>query len=190
MDGAALEPKYIPHPYDGPEPTAEFDNAKIYTGTCHCGAVGMAMKTAGPLSSSGQHIEECDCSICARVSHFLRFPIFPKTGLRLITLQEGVILTYPSPEQVQISNASFLTSYSFGRKFRSWEFCPVCGVCVWARKHDLTTKEYNAFGDADEDYDVWRARMNVNLRVLDGVEWDGIKIARGGNESEPKYVVL
>ncbi|KAH9221425.1 Mss4-like protein [Leptodontidium sp. 2 PMI_412] len=167
-DGHALEPQYTPHPYDGPEPTAQFENAKVYTGTCHCGAVGMAMKTAGPLATSGQHIEECECSICAR---------------------EGVILTYPSPPQIHITNASFLTSYSFGRKFRSWEFCPVCGVCIWARKHDLTAEEYASYGDADEDQAVWKARMNVNLRVLDGVEWDEIKIARGGNESEPKYVV-
>ncbi|KAK0101969.1 hypothetical protein ONS95_001222 [Cadophora gregata] len=169
MDGAALEPKYKPHLYTGPEPTAEFENAKVYTGSCHCGAVGMAMKTAGPLAKSGQHIEECDCSICAR---------------------EGVILTYPSPSQIHITNASFLTSYSCGRKWRSWEFCPICGVCVWARKHDLTPEQYNAFGDADEDYAVWRARMNVNLRVLEGVEWDEIKVERGENESEPKYVVV
>ncbi|KAH7385017.1 Mss4-like protein [Cadophora sp. MPI-SDFR-AT-0126] len=168
MDGAALEPQYIPHPYTGPEPTAKFENAKVYTGTCHCGAVGMAMKTAGPLPSSGQPIEECDCSICSRI---------------------GLVFTYPKADQVEITNASFLTYYSFGRKFRTYAFCPVCGVCVWVKKSDLTLQEYNAYGDADEDYDVWKSFMNVNLRVLEGVEWDDIKIERVGNDSEPKYVV-
>ncbi|KAL2060915.1 hypothetical protein VTL71DRAFT_8967 [Oculimacula yallundae] len=167
-DGQAAEPKYAPHSYSGPEPTADIKDAKVYSGTCHCGAVGLAMKTAGPLPTAGQHIEECECSICAR---------------------EGVILTYPSPAQIHITNASFLTSYCCGRKWRSWEFCPVCGVCVWARKLDLTTEEYNAAGDTIEDYTVWKERMNVNLRVLDGVEWDEIKVVRGEDVSEPKYVV-
>lgn len=31
--------------------------------------------------------------------------------------------------------------------------------------------------------------MNVNLRVLEGVEWDEIEVKRGGNESAPGYVI-
>jgi hypothetical protein len=54
-------------------PPAEIKNSKLYTGSCHCGAVTLALKTKGPLSKEGEVIGECDCSICARV----RQPEFP-----------------------------------------------------------------------------------------------------------------
>jgi hypothetical protein len=67
-DGKALEPAYTPHPFKGPEPVAEIENAKLYTGSCHCGNVTLAMKTKGPLTEGHKHIQGCNCSICSRVS--------------------------------------------------------------------------------------------------------------------------
>lgn len=66
-DGKALEPTYTPHPFKGTEPVAEIENAKLYTGSCHCGNVTMALKTKGPLSDGDAYIQECNCSICMRV---------------------------------------------------------------------------------------------------------------------------
>jgi hypothetical protein len=78
-DGAALEPAYIPPKYTGPEPVATLENPKIYTGSCHCGAVTLELKTSGPLSSYKGLIQECNCSICMRV----RIPHFPTHPLPL-----------------------------------------------------------------------------------------------------------
>lgn len=52
-DGKNLPPLYEPAEYKGPEPTAEIEDAKIYTGSCHCGAITMAMKIKGGLSGEG-----------------------------------------------------------------------------------------------------------------------------------------
>lgn len=67
FDGKALEPFYEPRPFTGPDPTAEIEKSKIYTGGCHCGNVTMALKTKGPISGGHEDIQECNCSICMRV---------------------------------------------------------------------------------------------------------------------------
>lgn len=50
-DGKKLPPPYEPVTYKGPEPTAKIEDAKIYTGSCHCGAVTLAMKVKGELTA-------------------------------------------------------------------------------------------------------------------------------------------
>lgn len=58
--------------YTGPEPTAEIEGAKIYHGSCHCGAVTIAVKSKDfhkdPDATSEKGLFSCGCSICARVS--------------------------------------------------------------------------------------------------------------------------
>lgn len=68
-NGAALEPSYEPFEFIGPEPEAHIQNHKLYTGSCHCGAVTLALKTKKLLSEEDEVIGECDCSICARVRY-------------------------------------------------------------------------------------------------------------------------
>ena len=64
-DGTAREPKYILAVFSGPDPTAIVKNPKIYTGSCHCGAVMISMKTKEWLHDGNEYIQEYDCSICA-----------------------------------------------------------------------------------------------------------------------------
>jgi len=71
---SALEPTYAPPGYTGPEPEADIACGKMYTGSCHCGAVTIALKTRGPLADEEEVIGECDCSICARVRLSLPLP--------------------------------------------------------------------------------------------------------------------
>lgn len=110
-NGAAVEPFYKPPAFNGPEPTAEIENSKLYTGSCHCGAVTLALKNDGPLSTEVELIGECDCSICSR---------------------NGRTLTYRSPSHISIclTPGTSLTSYSFAQKIYIHKFCPVCGVSV------------------------------------------------------------
>jgi hypothetical protein len=86
-DGAALEPKYIPPPFKGEEPSAEMESAKIYYGSCHCGAVGLAMIVGGSLVDGKQDVVECNCSSCVRV----RLLFIPSSSLSKLLL----ILTNP-----------------------------------------------------------------------------------------------
>lgn len=65
--GIDAKPSYIPPTFTSTEPKAELENAKLYTGGCHCGSHAMAMKTSGPVTEG----YECDCSVCTRVGSLL-----------------------------------------------------------------------------------------------------------------------
>lgn len=70
-DGAAIEPRWEPPVYAGPDPEpsgAGFENGEVYRGSCRCGAVQAAVKMPGPLDASYKGpVLECNCSICQRV---------------------------------------------------------------------------------------------------------------------------
>jgi len=157
-DGKALEPAFSPPKYTGPEPTASIENAKIYTGSCHCGAVTLALKTQGPLPSAPEHIQECNCSICMR---------------------NGTVDIYPPATRIQIHDpSSNLTPYSFPPNFLSHEFCSVCGVLVYLKKLKVPEEVYNKRFGHVEDQKTWESVVPVNLRCFEGVEWDEIEIKR------------
>lgn len=159
--GADLEPAYMPLKFTGPEPTAEIEGAKIYTGGCHCGAVTIALKTK-PLPELADGIKECNCSICAR---------------------KATIFVYPDVSQVSIIGEQNLTPYSFATNRLAHKFCKICGVPVWVTKGE--PKE-----GASEEEKKRANRMPVNLRCVEGVEWNEIKVGKIlGNQFEPKYVV-
>ena len=50
--------------FEGALPDFEHQDAKLYKGACHCGAVRIAVKSP-PLP--GVEVKEDNCSICARV---------------------------------------------------------------------------------------------------------------------------
>ncbi|KAE8452685.1 hypothetical protein EG329_013944 [Mollisiaceae sp. DMI_Dod_QoI] len=156
-DGKKLPPAFEPAVYTGLEPTAELENAKVYTGACHCGEVTLALKSKGLLKEGDLHIQECNCSICSR---------------------NGTILTYPSSDQVQISGADKLTSYIFGRRFQSHEFCSTCGVSIYIKKLDVTDEMWakNATKKSKEE---WKKVCPINLRCFEGVEWEKIEVKKG-----------
>lgn len=157
-DGKALEPAYAPHPFKGPEPTADIENAEIYTGSCHCGNVTMAFKTKGPLNEGHEHIQECNCSICSR---------------------NGTVLTYPLATQVSIQTSSAPTTpYTFGRAMQSHEFCPICGVSVYIRKLSISPEHYAKYSGPQKDQKKWEGIMPINLRCFEGVEWDKIEVKK------------
>ena len=59
------QPQYIPPKFTGELPILDGEGLKVYTGSCHCGAVTLAVKTK-PLSEVD--LKEDNCSICQRVS--------------------------------------------------------------------------------------------------------------------------
>lgn len=62
---------YITPEYTGPEPTAEVEGGKLYTGSRHCSAVMACIKTKLLDSTFPDRIVECNCSTCQRVSSSL-----------------------------------------------------------------------------------------------------------------------
>lgn len=69
FDGASSDPKPAPRTYDGPPPEM-VDGGKLYTGSCHCGAVQVALASKPLDESFPDGIGECNCSICERVRNF------------------------------------------------------------------------------------------------------------------------
>ncbi len=59
-------PPYQEHKFIGREPEFQAEHPKLYTGSCHCGAVTFALKSK-PLDDV--ELKEDNCSICVRVSH-------------------------------------------------------------------------------------------------------------------------
>jgi hypothetical protein len=207
--------------FAGPLPLAGIENSTIFTGSCHCGNVTVAVK-AKPLPSKGQtlpeirgpgspfaehteYVQECNCSICMRVcicllhrnpafyiSLQLLLPystfVFPQF-VQLILLQNGTIFFYPLRPQVSISDpTNSLTAYMMGRKFQQHKFCSICGVSVHIGKEGLPEEAANW---PDTIQSIWPEIVPVNLRILDGVNWDQIVVKRSckAEEIEPKYVV-
>lgn len=67
FDGAALGDKYVEPKYSGPQPE-EVEGGKVYTGSCHCGAVKVALASKPIDASFPDKIGKCNCSICERVT--------------------------------------------------------------------------------------------------------------------------
>ena len=77
IDGASLPPAYQPPEYTGPEPTAEIEGGKLYTGSCHCGAVKVALKSKPLDKTYDEDIVDCNCSHCRKVRPFPPPPFIP-----------------------------------------------------------------------------------------------------------------
>jgi hypothetical protein len=132
----------------------------LYTGSCHCGAITIAYLAKGNLRETphGDGFQECDCSICIR---------------------NGTILGYPSQSQVAISDpTNALTSYQFGRKFVSHDFCSKCGVAIQLRKLDIGEIRWKEF-HTKSPYERHFEELPINLRLFEGVDWDEMTVPRG-----------
>jgi hypothetical protein len=67
FDGGALTPAYEPAKYAGPEPSTDVEGGQLYSGSCHCGAITLALKSKPIDKTYTERILECNCSICERV---------------------------------------------------------------------------------------------------------------------------
>ena len=88
------------------------------------------------------------------------------------------ILELP-PNQVSIFGVENTTSYEFGTKFQEHHFCSTCGVSIYIR-----VKE-----ESDDGFETWpqerkqkvtenQGKVPINIRTLNNVEWEELKIER------------
>ncbi|RDA93757.1 hypothetical protein CP533_0216 [Ophiocordyceps camponoti-saundersi (nom. inval.)] len=153
FDGASLGDPYVPHKYKGPLPP-EVEGKKIYTGTCHCGKLGLAVSTK-PLDETYEgNVIECNCSICERNAYIW---LYPEKG--------SVILS---------GNEADITRYKFGRCLTSKTFCKTCGTFMTNENEP----ELDQLPDTEENRTIkmWLANSHpINLRALDGVDFSRLK---------------
>ncbi|KAI0509352.1 glutathione-dependent formaldehyde-activating enzyme [Xylaria bambusicola] len=167
-DGKAIPPAYEPPKFTGPLPTG-FDDLQLYTGSCHCGAVTLAMKSQ-PLDKDTKGLVECNCSICSRY---------------------GTPWTYPRREQVAIEGKENLTQYIFNKNIAIKNFCKICGVVVSSNVADLTDEEADKLDPFTRGfYDQAKPNVAISLRFIDGLDVQDLKPDRmdGYSMIQPGYV--
>ncbi|KAM0328208.1 hypothetical protein ACHAQA_005615 [Verticillium albo-atrum] len=170
-DGAAMGSKTEIPTYGGPLPTM-VDGGQLYTGSCHCGALQVALASKPLDDSFPEGIGECNCSICERGAYVWLWP-----------MREQVVLH---------GDEKNIARYEFGKKNMGKMFCRICGVHMTNLASHKSEEELAAMSDDERGYfEGGKARHPVNLRVIDGLDLESlrgkIKQIRGA-ESLPKYV--
>ena len=71
------------------------------------------------------------------------------------------------------------TEYQFGQKFNGTPFCPICGVSAFQNLYGPPQELIDRLPEARRAIVAKKLRIQpVNLRCLDGVEWDRISIEK------------
>ncbi|KAI1335149.1 glutathione-dependent formaldehyde-activating enzyme [Xylariaceae sp. FL0016] len=173
FDGAGFGTTYELPKYTGPEPKMEIEGGKLYTGSCHCGAVKVALKSKPLNRSFTDQIYECNCSGCIRA---------------------GGTCVYPHKDAVVIVGEENTAGYSFG-PLRAWEkiFCKNCGVFIGRRPLPIPEE---VAAKLPPQAKMWTVDMNhlrpLNLRILDKVDLkelkDRVTKVEGYENIPPMYV--
>ncbi|KAK3316000.1 glutathione-dependent formaldehyde-activating enzyme [Apodospora peruviana] len=171
-NGKAVEQPYQSPKYTGKEPISKAENAKTYHGSCHCGAVTLALKSAPLDKDYPDKVLVCNCSVCERNAY---------------------VWIQPPAEAVAIQGEKNLVRYEFGRRIVAKTFCKTCGVHMTnGPSASLSDEQYAALSDGFKAWvDMSRALCPVNLRVLNEFDIKEIKEPErltGGGEVKPKYV--
>ncbi|OOG00624.1 hypothetical protein ASPCADRAFT_39357 [Aspergillus carbonarius ITEM 5010] len=149
----------------GPKLDVEGEGWKVYTGGCHCGAVGIAIRTK-PLPEI--EVKEDNCSICQRNAN---------------------TCIYPHHSQATLHGEENLVEYQFGRKFTGHRFCGVCGVQVGMKLHGPPQSVVDRLPAAKQELVRQNlAIMPLRVAILDGVEWSDLTIQRS-DEGTEGYVI-
>ena len=172
IDGAGLPPPYDRPGYTGPEIIPE-SNEKLYTGSCHCGAITLAVRTK---ALSQVEVRECDCTICTTVR---RTHLHEDEAL-LTSYQNAYVLFYPNISKLGISEAKpgVMSTYQFARKFLEHKFCSVCGVSTHIKTIGPPKEIVDKMSEVALEHRRKMLEISpVNLRVLNDVEWNELKIS-------------
>ncbi|KAK2041946.1 glutathione-dependent formaldehyde-activating enzyme [Colletotrichum somersetense] len=141
------------------------DNLKRYTGGCDCSAVQI-VATTKPLFDV--EIKEDNCSICSR---------------------NGFIGVYPHQSEVTLDGNDQTRDYKFGRGFNGWPFCRTCGVHCFGNLYGPPKEIIARLPEAKQEFVRKQLEIQpLNIRVLDGVEWDRINI-KWSNDGAADYVL-
>ncbi|KAI1436076.1 glutathione-dependent formaldehyde-activating enzyme [Xylaria sp. CBS 124048] len=148
FNGQALPPSYQAPVFTGLQPAGEVKGGQLYTGSCHCGAVTVGLKSK-PIDKDTQGLVECNCSICGRY---------------------GATWAYPNRNEVAIDGRHNLTPYAFNKKAAGKLFCKKCGVPVAVEIRQFTDEEIEQMDEATKEWYVGgRHLMPINLRIINGL---------------------
>ncbi|KAF3067940.1 hypothetical protein CFAM422_008106 [Trichoderma lentiforme] len=147
--------EYLPSEHKGEMPP-NVEGGQLYTGSCHCGAVTVAL-SCKPLDEFNEGVVVvCNCSICSR---------------------NGYIWLSPRPENVVLSGSEdAIGRYTFAEGLTSKTFCRTCGINMTDLRNQLSRDEVRALSKhSREIYGRNKESHPVNVRILHGVDVDKLK---------------
>ncbi|QYS95996.1 hypothetical protein H0G86_003260 [Trichoderma simmonsii] len=147
--------EYLPPEHKGEIPP-NVEGGQLYTGSCHCGAVTVAL-SCKPLDESNEGVVVvCNCSICSR---------------------NGYIWLSPRPENVVLSGSEdAIGHYTFAEGLTSKTFCRTCGINMTDLRNQLSRDEVRALSKHSRQiYGRNKESHPVNVRILHGVDVDKLK---------------
>ncbi|KAF0331916.1 glutathione-dependent formaldehyde-activating gfa [Colletotrichum asianum] len=146
-------------------PEATEEHPKLYTGSCECGAVQLALRSK-PLAEV--EVKEDNCSICVR---------------------NGAIGVYPHQSQVTIIGKDSTREYQFGRKFNGAPFCKICGVHCFGNLYGPPQSIVDRLPEAKKEFVRKQLEIQpLNVRVLNEVDWEELDI-KWANEGTEGYAL-
>lgn len=161
LSESALSPPKI----NATPPEATEEHPKLYTGSCECGAVQLALRSK-PLAEV--EIKEDNCSICIR---------------------NGAIGVYPHQSQVTIVGKDRTQEYQYGRKFNGAPFCKTCGVHCFGNLYGPPQSIVDRLPEAKKEFVRKQLEIQpLNVRVLNEVDWEGLDI-KWANEGTEGYAL-
>ncbi|KAI1427815.1 glutathione-dependent formaldehyde-activating enzyme [Xylaria sp. FL1777] len=171
FDGASLfQPAYEPPKFTGIEPTVEIEGGKLYTGSCHCGAITLALKSKPLDKDFTGDIVECNCSSCAKA---------------------GYVWIYPQKPQVVIEGKENLGMYIFGKKTSGKTFCKICSVPIHNVALEFTEEELATKTDKERDWILGgQSLAPINLRTINEFDVNDLNVSQfqGYSVFQPPYV--
>ena len=123
------------------------------TASCHCGAQQIDLP-AVPTKAT-----ECNCSYCSRT---------------------GALWSYYEPGEITVRSSGPESIYAPTGMMKH-HFCSGCGMQTWGDAPDWASM-YTADGTPKDGVDAaaipTKRRYQVNLRLVDGLDWSRIEIEK------------
>ncbi|KAI1824188.1 glutathione-dependent formaldehyde-activating enzyme [Xylaria intraflava] len=169
VDGKAYPPLYEEPKFTGPQPAREVEGGQLYSGSCHCGAVTVGLKSK-PFNKDFRGLKECNCSICGKY---------------------GAVWTYPHSAQVVIEGRENLRQYAFNEKIGTKLFCKTCGIPIGSDLAQFTDEKLAQMNPGFADwFRENRNQMPLNLRIFNGLDLKDLVPQQidGYNQIQPAYV--
>ncbi|KAK9774782.1 putative CENP-V/GFA domain-containing protein [Seiridium cardinale] len=158
MDGASFGAPFEPAKFTGKLPEAELEGSSPFYGSCHCGAIKIAMKSPPLDETYDDRVIECNCSICGRY---------------------GTTWVYPRKEFVAVEGEENLTYYKMGRGLFDKGFCKTCAVPIENRTAKISEEQRAALPEGGRFwYDRGLLHRSLNAKILDGVDLAKLKKER------------
>ncbi|KAJ6441156.1 glutathione-dependent formaldehyde-activating enzyme [Purpureocillium lavendulum] len=190
FNGAALGDPYVPPPYKGPTPEA-VEGQRLYTGTCHCGRVGVALASKPLDATFDELMVECNCSVCERNGYRWIYPETERVVLHAAAAAADD--DHGDNQDDKQDDADAIGRYSFARGIISKTFCRTCGVPLTNERRALSPADEAALPERTARFYAYaKTHHPVNLRAF----WPAVDLAAlpaptrndGANKIEPPYV--